>query len=372
MAFGIGDILTIGAGLAGFASGSKDRTISGPQIDPRLAQYYYGEDGKGGLLKDAADLYKQQIQTGGLNDLQRAGMNRIVDFYQSPTYMNGQNMMGSIGQGIMSKYADKFGGGGFTPFNPQANVRVPSVQAQTQTQPYTPPADSTVVQNLPYNPSVHSDSFGSGGKGYQANSNATPGQMPSINLEAIKGLFSGNSTPGGQGIDNDVANAALKALGLSENIGIKALSPTAAILARFLGGAIADRQTDAMGNAATKLSASQSLADQGINTVSDVNGNVHTYSTPESIAAADALAFGVGPSWDDAEATRASMLGRGPSAGGGSYGFSSGRNLGSMGGAQGIGGTANTGGYGFGGLGGLGFGRVGGLGFGGRGFGGDE
>lgn len=356
MSLGWGDILTLTAGVAGFKSGSKDQTITSPQIDPRLAQYYYGEDGKGGLLKDAADLYKQQIQMGGLNDLQRAGMNRIVDLYQSPTYLQGQNMMGSIGQGIMSKYADKFGGGGFTPFNPQSNVRVqaqqpvaqqPVAQQQTQTVPLNP-------FGFPIDPSINSNPADKG-KGYQGSGqNPSNHSVANIDLPSLQKMFGGNTNPGGQGINNDVANAALKALAMGENKATMALSPTAAVLAKFLGGLVADKQTDAMGAASQKLAASQSLSDVGIGTTSDANGNVRTYSTPDSIAAADALAFGIGPSWDDAEATRAALLGQTGTSGGSSYGLSQGRNLGSMGGGQGIGGTANTGGYGFRGFGGLG------------------
>jgi len=352
MSFGFGDLLTIGAGLAGFASGSKDQTITSAQIDPRLALYYYGEDGKGGLLKDAADLYKQQIQMGGLNDLQRAGMNRIADLYQSPTYLQGQNMMGAIGQGIMSKYADRFGGGGFVPFNPQSNVRVPAQQPVVQQQTQPAPQNPSV---LPYDPGVHSNPA-SKGQGYQGWSGQNPSNhsVANIDLPSLQKMFGGGTAPGGQGINNDVANAALKALAIGENKATMALSPTAAVLAKFLGGLVADRQTDAMGAAGQKLAASQSLSDLGIGTTSDANGNVRTYSTPESIAKADALAFGIGPSWDDAEATQASLLGQAGTSGGSSYGLTQGRNLGSMGGGQGIGGTANTGGYGFRGFGGLG------------------
>jgi hypothetical protein len=53
-----------------------------------------------------------------------------------------------------------------------------------------------------------------------------------------------------------------------------------------------------MGEAGNKLAASQPLANLGIGTTSDSDGNVRTFSSPDSIAAADRAMFGGGDGRD--------------------------------------------------------------------------
>ena len=71
-------------GLLG--GGGSENSQPQNQIDPRLAKYVYGENGKGGLLDNVMSQYQQQYAQGGLNDLQRAGLESQRQVYASPQY----------------------------------------------------------------------------------------------------------------------------------------------------------------------------------------------------------------------------------------------------------------------------------------------
>lgn len=86
-------------GLLG-GSGSESSQTSN-KIDDRLAPYIYGKDGKGGLLSDVQSLYRQQMGQGGLNEMQRAGMESQRQVYASPQYTQGYDAMRSMGMGLL-------------------------------------------------------------------------------------------------------------------------------------------------------------------------------------------------------------------------------------------------------------------------------
>lgn len=124
-------------GLLG-GSGSESSQTSN-KIDDRLAPYIYGKDGKGGLLSDVQRLYQQQMGQGGLNELQRAGMESQRQVYASPQYTQGYDAMRSMGMGLLG------GGVAQNPFTsgsgmPQGGQQPQVVRPNTNMnyQPYTP------------------------------------------------------------------------------------------------------------------------------------------------------------------------------------------------------------------------------------------
>jgi hypothetical protein len=153
------------------------------------------------------------------------------------------------------------------------------------------------------------------------------------------GATSGNATaPGGQSLGADMTAAASKAAALAGNP-LFATSPVAQ-LAGLLGRSYMDSRLNGLGEAAGKLGAAQGLSGLGINTVSDAFGNVRTYSSPESIAAADRATFG-------------STGGGGDRGFGGSSGYGSGGSSGYGNGfGGGIGSSSGFGSSGYGGYGG--------------------
>lgn len=90
---------TIGA--VGAAASKPKSSSTSNQIDSRLAPYVYGEDGKGGLLGDVAALYKEQAAQGGMNEMQRAGLESQRQVYASPQYTQGYDAMRSMGLGLL-------------------------------------------------------------------------------------------------------------------------------------------------------------------------------------------------------------------------------------------------------------------------------
>jgi hypothetical protein len=95
-----GEILgSVVGGLLG--GGGSESSQTSNQIDPRLAKYVYGENDKGGLLGDVMGLYRTQMGQGGLNDLQRGGMEMQRQYLMSPNYTQGYNAMQSMGLGLM-------------------------------------------------------------------------------------------------------------------------------------------------------------------------------------------------------------------------------------------------------------------------------
>ena len=89
----------LGAGLGAIAGGSSGGggSSQSTQLDPRMANYVYGSDGQSGLLGDAQSIYKQQMAQGGLNDMQRQGMDMQRQYLMSPQYQQG---FGNMAQGV--------------------------------------------------------------------------------------------------------------------------------------------------------------------------------------------------------------------------------------------------------------------------------
>lgn len=122
MAFGLTAAqVALGSAVVGGLAGSQGSTQSGPQIDPRLAKYIYGEDGNGGLINDAGQLYQHQMSQGGLNGIQRAGLQQNLDLYQSPFVQGGFDGL----TGILNKYLTRGGGAPVQSF--QFNKNIPTV-----------------------------------------------------------------------------------------------------------------------------------------------------------------------------------------------------------------------------------------------------
>lgn len=272
-----GPLLGAGLGaLAGGSSGGGGESRS-TQLDPRMANYIYGPNGQGGLLDDAQSIYKQQMQNGGLNDMQRQGMGMQYQYLTSPQYTQGAQSLYDMGAGLLS------GGVAGNPFNrqqqrpqgPQQGVQRPGFQfAPTQASIPT------------YKPEQRQQGAPTGGAQVGGLMGA-PGQGGGIQRGS-----GGMSNDGGQGISADTTQAALQAMALSENPAIRALSPSIAALLGLGGYAVAGQQADAMGAAGNHLAASQPLANLGIGTISDADGNVRTISNPAMVAAADASMFG--------------------------------------------------------------------------------
>lgn len=126
----------IGSVLGGLlGGGGSEQSQTSNQIDPRLGKYVYGENGTGGLLSDVQKLYQQQLSQGGLNALQRSGLESQRQTLMSPQYTQGYDAMRSMGLGLMG------GGVAQNPFT-NASANMPSsnqgaVRPNTNLQ-YTP------------------------------------------------------------------------------------------------------------------------------------------------------------------------------------------------------------------------------------------
>ena len=94
--------LPIAGAVLGGTSGGKDTTATTTKdMDPRLANYVYGPDGTGGLLGSATKLFNDQMATGGLNDLQRQGIDMQKNHLLNPAYAQGYTNMMNVGQGLL-------------------------------------------------------------------------------------------------------------------------------------------------------------------------------------------------------------------------------------------------------------------------------
>lgn len=267
-----------GAVLGATQSDKGGQVTQSNSIDPRIANILYGSSGTGGLLDDAQSIYYQQMQQGGLNDMQRQGLNMQAQYLQSPQYQNSyQSMMnqgmGLLGAGIAGNPFTRSQGGQQS--QPMGQGGLQYSQAPTQIQTIRPQVQAPAQQTAPQ-----------GSQPSMVNTESSIGNM--------SGMGGGPASNSGQGINNDVAKAALAAMAAAENPALRAFAPSLAALLGVGGYAVAGQQADAMGAAGDKLSASQPLANLGIGTVSDMNGNVRTFSNPASIAAADRAMFSTG------------------------------------------------------------------------------
>jgi hypothetical protein len=94
--------LPIAGAVLGGTSGGKDTTATTTKdMDPRLANYVYGADGTGGLLGSATKLFNDQMATGGLNELQRQGLDMQKSYLTNPAYAQGYTNMMNVGQGLL-------------------------------------------------------------------------------------------------------------------------------------------------------------------------------------------------------------------------------------------------------------------------------
>ena len=129
----------IGALAGGVGAGSGLNSATSTQqnrLDPRLANYVYGQNGNSGLLGNVNNVYSQQLAQGGLNDLQRQGMSNQLGVLNSPTYQSGFNSMRNVGQGLLNQpqAANPFTAG-------QAQLQQPNPQIAAANQarlPYMP------------------------------------------------------------------------------------------------------------------------------------------------------------------------------------------------------------------------------------------
>ena len=131
-----------GSVVGGLMGGGGSSSTSN-QIDDRLAPYVYGKDGKGGLLSDVMGLYGQQSAQGGLNELQRSGMESQRQVLASPQYTQGYDAMRSMGMGLMGGGVAQnpfSSGGGMGGGMPQQQPSVVRPNTNMQYQPYTPQA----------------------------------------------------------------------------------------------------------------------------------------------------------------------------------------------------------------------------------------
>lgn len=87
-------------GLLGGGGGKSSKSQSST-MDQRIGNYVYGQDGNGGLLADARNLYRQQFDQGGLNPMQTGGLEMQRQTLMSPQYTQGYDAMRSMGLGLM-------------------------------------------------------------------------------------------------------------------------------------------------------------------------------------------------------------------------------------------------------------------------------
>ena len=71
------------------------------ELDPRMQGLLYGGNGDNGLLNDVNDLRKKQLLQGGLNPMQRSGMEMQRQTLMSPQFTQGFDQMRSMGSQLM-------------------------------------------------------------------------------------------------------------------------------------------------------------------------------------------------------------------------------------------------------------------------------
>lgn len=129
----------LGSVVGGLLGGGGESKKESTTIDPRLGYYVYGENGRGGLLGDIFPLFRQQFAQGGLNDMQRGGLEMQRQTLMSPQFTQGYDAMRSMGLGLMAggvaqnpftSGGGSFGQGGSNPQGP-AVVR-PTTSTQYQ------------------------------------------------------------------------------------------------------------------------------------------------------------------------------------------------------------------------------------------------
>lgn len=168
----------VGSIISSDSGGSSQTTTN--EVDPRLAAYLYGEDGKGGLLSDVSKWY--QANRSGLNPQMAQGLNTQWATLNDPATMGGYKQMSALGSGLMgapvmgNPFSDGrvslrsggagvgsqnlgLGGGAGAVFGPQGTQQFPSFPMQQPAQggptgapgPFTsaPPAYQTAAPPPP-------------------------------------------------------------------------------------------------------------------------------------------------------------------------------------------------------------------------------
>lgn len=182
------------AAIGGAAMGALGSKKSGggsssttQQVDPRLAHYLYGEDDKGGLLKDV-DLW-YQANKSGLNDQMAQGLNTQWNVYNDPKTLGGYQQMSNLGSGLMSTpiVGNPFGDGRLS-LGGVGNLGMGSQQPQAQQQaPQSYGMPASAQQAMPAAPGP----FTSAQPGYQT---AAPAPAPAQS-SGWEDLFDPNKTP---------------------------------------------------------------------------------------------------------------------------------------------------------------------------------
>jgi hypothetical protein len=95
-------ISTIGGGLLG-SQGTTTSQSTQKTMPDYLKPYLTGADGTGGLLGDVSKLYQQQSAAGGLNPLQKAGIEAQRQFLTSPQYTAGYDQMRQQGMDLLGR-----------------------------------------------------------------------------------------------------------------------------------------------------------------------------------------------------------------------------------------------------------------------------
>ena len=179
----LGAGLALVGGLLGSKSSGGTQTAE-KKMDPRLDRYVYGEDGQGGLLGAAFDLAQNQLKTGGLNDLQRQGLEMQRQYLMSPQYSQGYTNMANLGQSLMGGgvASNPFTAGGKTagnPYFPTGTTTQGGFQYQGLTNAQLPTYNTTLqaqTQSPALSQGLLSQSSGGGsGDGYSSGVGQTLG-----------------------------------------------------------------------------------------------------------------------------------------------------------------------------------------------------
>lgn len=128
-------------GVVGGAMGSKgstSETSNKQELDPRMQKLLYeGSGSGGGLVGDAMQNYQTQRAQGGLNPMQRSGMEMQRQTLMDPGYAKGYDQMRNVGMGLLGS---PVAGNPFTtgakngnPFQ-SGSVQAPPAQSQQFTQ----------------------------------------------------------------------------------------------------------------------------------------------------------------------------------------------------------------------------------------------
>lgn len=113
------------ATVMGAGAGAKGQEATAKtQIDPRLDNYYFGENG---LLPSVDKTFKEQFAQGGLNDVQREGMNQQLSLLRDPGRNKGYQDISNTGAGLLGRpvAGNPFTDGRRTLFTPPAGPPVP-------------------------------------------------------------------------------------------------------------------------------------------------------------------------------------------------------------------------------------------------------